>query len=65
MPEKPSPETESADMPADVDMARFLDRAEAELTVQFGDAQDNEITAEIFRVGVQMRAAVLTASEVT
>jgi len=64
MPEKPANEIEPADMPAEVDMARFLDRAEAELTVQFNDTQDNEIMAEIFRVGVQMRAAVLAASEV-
>jgi len=46
------------------DMNMLKDRASAELTVQFGKRMDNEVMAEIFRVGVEMRAGILAAAEV-
>lgn len=41
-----------------------LNQAEETLKNCFGDSLDNEVTAEIFRVGVEIRAGKLAAGEI-
>jgi len=57
-------EGEGAGRSVGPDRTMLRDRASAELGARFGGALDNEVMAEIFRVGVEIRAAILAAAEV-
>jgi len=54
---------EEALQEASEEWEKLLDEAEANLKQRFGGSLENEIMAEIFRVGVTLRAARLAAAK--